>query len=153
MPKNHPSQIILFLVLFLLTVGSVAGVYKWVDENGRVQFGDRPPPEVEESDEVVIKNQGPASEPVQVDRKQARDRLLEQYQREREEKKEAAAKERKEKEERKKRCAYARDVLSEYLEHGVLYERQPNQERRYLTDKERDAEIAKARAEVKRWCK
>jgi len=35
-------------LLALLVVGSVSGeVYKWVDEAGRVQFGDRPPPGVD----------------------------------------------------------------------------------------------------------
>lgn len=153
--KRLLLKITLLFVLSLHAMGAFAGVYKWVDENGHVQYGDRPPPAVEESAEVTIRDQGsaPPPPPQEVDRKQARDRLLEQYQREREEKKEATAKKRKQKEIQKKRCAYARKTLTEYLEHGLLYERLANQERRYLTDQERDAEIAKARADVKKWCK
>ncbi len=88
-----------------------------------------------------------------MDRKEARGRLLEQYKREREEKKEEAAKKRKEKKQRKAKCEYAKTRLTEYLEHGSLYKRLPNQERKYLSDQERNAEISKARAEVKKWCK
>ncbi len=157
MPKNRQSQTILFLTLFLLAAGAVAGVYKWVDENGRVQFGDRPPPQVEESDEVIIKDHGSAADPApasgQVDRKQARDRLLQQFQKERDEKKAAAAKARQEKEKRKMMCKRAQARLNNYTGHVVLYETLPNQKRRYYTDQEQKAEIAKARAEVKKWCK
>jgi len=154
MIKNYLLPILLFTALFFLTASVVAGVYKWVDEDGHVQFGDRPPPEVEDSDEVKIRSKAPASAPAaKVDRKQARDRLLQQYKQEREEKKAAVVKKRKEKKEQEKRCSYAKDALSEYLEHPVLYERGADQERKYLTDQQRDAEIAKARKAVKRWCK
>lgn len=154
MSDDRLRQILLFITMLLFAASAAAGVYKWVDEDGHVQFGDRPPPEVDAGDEVVIRNKEPASEEIApVDRKQVRDRLLEQYQREREEKKETSAKKRKEKEQQEKRCAYAKTKLSEYLEHGAIYDRLPNQERRYLTDQERDAEIAQARKEVKMWCK
>jgi hypothetical protein len=153
MDRKQLLQLLLLLALFVVTVSASAGVYRWVDENGRAHFGDRPPADVEQSDEVVIKNKTSSSAPANVDRKQAQQRLLEQFQRERNEKRERAQKEREEKKERQKRCTYAKSVLSEYLEHGVLYDRLPNQKRRYLTDQERNAEIAKARQEVKRWCK
>ncbi len=147
-------QILLFITMVLLAAGAAAGVYKWVDEDGHVQFGDRPPLGAEDGGEVKIRNKTITPEPsAQVDRSTARDRLLEQYQREREEKKEAAAKKRKEKSRLKKMCTYARSKLTGYLEHGLLYDVQDDQERRYLTDKERDAEIAKARMEVKKWCR
>ncbi len=141
------------LLALLLAIDAFAGVYRWVDENGNVQFTDRPPPGAEESDELTIRSQGSAPESPPVDRKEARDRLLEQFQREREQKKAAAEKERQEKKQRQKRCNYAKQLLTDYLEHGALYERLPNQERRYLTNQERDAEIARARADVKQWCK
>jgi hypothetical protein len=143
----------LFLLLLLASVSTTAGIYRWVDENGQVQYGDRPPPEGETIDEVDIPEQKPATEgAAPVDRKQARDRLLEQYQRERDEKKQAAAKKRQVKKQRQVRCNYAKDRLSR-LQRGRIYEPQDNQEPRYLSDKESEAVIAKARAAVKKWCK
>ncbi|MCP4128335.1 MAG: DUF4124 domain-containing protein [Gammaproteobacteria bacterium] len=144
---------LLLLIIILLATGASAGIYRWVDESGQVHFGARPPVDVSDSNEVVIRNQAPASEPEPVDRKQARDRYLEQRQRERTEKREAAAKQRQEKAQQEKRCRYARNKLNEYLEHGVLYDRLPNNEKRYLTDQEREQEIAQVRREVDRWCK
>ncbi len=153
MDTKYLSLLILLLVLSATGVTASAGIHRWVDENGQVQFGDRPPANMNNSEEVVIRKQVPTSEPAKVDRKKSRERLLEQYQRERDEKKQKAAKKQKEKKERKARCNYAKTRLTEYREHGSLYERLPNQQRRYLTDQERDAQIAKARAEVKKWCK
>ncbi len=145
----------LFMILFMLAAATTAGIYKWVDENGHVQYGDRPPAtDVEESEEVNVRVQESTSaDSAPVDRRQARERLLQQYEKERADKKEAAAKKRQEQQKAKVRCAYAKNTLNEYLGHGRLYDLLPNQERRYLTDQERDAEIAKARAEVKKWCK
>jgi hypothetical protein len=142
-----------FLLLLVVTVNATAGIYKWVDENGQVQFGDRPPAEAATSDEVVIRNQRAPVKTAPVDRNEARDRLLEQYQRERAEKKEAAAKMREEKRQRAARCNYARGRVTRYLESGSLYRYTANRERKYLTDQERDAALARARADVKKWCK
>jgi len=57
----------LILLLTVLAVTSVsAGIHRWVDENGQVHFGERPPADVSDSNEVIIRNQVPAREPVQV---------------------------------------------------------------------------------------
>jgi glutaredoxin len=37
-------KLLVFLCCLLLTDGVSAEIYKWLDEQGRVQFGDRPPP-------------------------------------------------------------------------------------------------------------
>lgn len=151
--NRHLLQLLVILAVFMTATSASAGIYRWVDENGQVKYGDRPPADVSNSDEVVIRNQVPASEPAKVDRKQMQQRYLEQLQNERAERKEKAAKKRKEKAQREKRCIYARNALKEYQESGVLYERLPNSERRYLTDQEREQEISKARRDVDRWCK
>ncbi len=38
-------RILLLILCFLLSATASAEIYKWLDEQGRVQFGDRPPPE------------------------------------------------------------------------------------------------------------
>lgn len=153
MIKSQTVKYSMFLLFMMVSVSATADIYRWVDENGQVQYGDRPPPGGETSDEVDIPEQTPANgEAAPVNRKQARDRLLEQYQRERDEKKQAAAKKRQEKKQRKVRCNYAKDRLSNY-QRGRIYVPQDNQERRYLSDKEREEVLARARAEVKKWCK
>lgn len=66
------------VVLLLLLMGGVtlAAVYKWVDESGRVHFGDSPPPE-SDAQQVEVP-EGPSQEKVE----QARQRMqekLDQY--------------------------------------------------------------------------
>ncbi|MES9955753.1 MAG: DUF4124 domain-containing protein [Sedimenticola sp.] len=134
---------------------SVAGVYRWVDEDGRVHFGDRPP--VSEAKEVEIREQTPASTvaprgaAVPIDRRKRQQRMLDVYREEREAKKEAKAKAAAEKQERATRCAYARDRLKSY-EGAVIYEPRPDGSRRFLSDSEREREVARVRQAVKRWC-
>ena len=42
MPLNGLIKVVLAVVVSLPVV-SMAEVYRWVDENGKVHFGDRPP--------------------------------------------------------------------------------------------------------------
>jgi len=153
MYKMCRLKLLLLLAVFLVAANVSAGIYRWVDEGGQVHFGERPPADVSDSNEVVIRKQTPVAEPETVDRKQAQDRYLEQRQREKTQKKKQAATKRKREQEQERRCVYSKNRLREYLEHGALYERLPNNERRYLTDQQREREIAKSRQEVDKWCK
>ncbi|MBL1141535.1 MAG: DUF4124 domain-containing protein [Proteobacteria bacterium] len=48
------SKVIQFLVLILLISNvSYAEVYKWVDENGKIHFGDKPPAKAKDNIESV----------------------------------------------------------------------------------------------------
>ena len=61
------------VVLLLLLMGGVtlAAVYKWVDESGRVHFGDSPPPE-SDAQQVEVP-EGPSQEKVEQARQRMRD--------------------------------------------------------------------------------
>ena len=41
--KINPDLPVLLVAVFGMASGAWAGIYKWVDEQGRVQFSDRPP--------------------------------------------------------------------------------------------------------------
>lgn len=145
------------LLLLLSSVQSVtADVYRWEDENGRVHFGDRPPAsETAEATTVETQNSpasSPASAPSASDREVTRQRLLDQYQKERDARKEAAQRKREEEERRAFQCARARDQLRSYQTHPVLYELLPNGERRFLSDAERERTLAEAEQAVAHWC-
>ncbi len=141
------------LIWALVSAGYVeAGVYRWVDENGKVHFSDRPGT-AEDTDEVQIKQSGETNQsaPNEADRAETRQRLLEQYQKERLEKKEAAKKKKAEDERRKRNCVIAKNRLGTY-ERSALYELDSTGERRYLSEAEYEKALAAARAEVKQWC-
>jgi len=61
-------------LLLLLVVGvTVAAVYKWVDESGRVHYGDSPPPESDAQSVAVP--EGPSREEVERARQQMREKI------------------------------------------------------------------------------
>ncbi len=146
----------LLILLLSLGQGAAADVYRWVDENGRVHFGDRPPAN-EAAETTTVETQdtppsSPGTAPGSSDRGVTRQRLLDQYQKEREAKQEATQKKREEEQRREQLCVQARTELENYQIHPVLYEMAPNGERRYLSDQERAQTIAEARQAVEHWC-
>jgi hypothetical protein len=66
------------VALLLLLVGALAAgeIYKWVDESGKVHYGDSPPPEIDTQEVVTPK--GPSQEEVERAQQQVR-KLMEQY--------------------------------------------------------------------------
>jgi hypothetical protein len=147
------NRLIAAALLVLAAPGASAeGVYRWTDAQGRVHFGDRPPGD---GPSTAIAPPAPpaAPAPTAAERAARQQRLLDAYRDERLEKQELEAKQKAEEDDRRRRCAQARDRLARYQSSGRIYDPQPNGERRYLNDGERDAEIRTARNEVGRWCK
>ncbi len=150
--RMHRGVVIALCLLIQIPV-AVSGVYRWVDENGKTHYGDRPPAE-QQADEIKQKQtSSPNSPPSQNNSAETRQRLLDRYEQEREEKKEAARKKREEAEKRKRNCELARKRLKYYESYPLLYEKLPDGERRYLSAEEKDADMRKLREAVEHWCK
>ena len=140
------------MLIFLFCAWPVyAGIYRWVDADGKVHFGDRPPA-AETKEEMTIP-QTPASPGTSSDRATDRKRLLEQIQTERENRREEARKRADKKKERERRCVLAKDRLRIYTESSSLYDLTQDGERRVLSFEERERVTTNAEQAVKRWCK
>jgi hypothetical protein len=137
----------------LLAAGAAtaAGVYKWVDAEGRVHFGDRPPDLGATAVEVPNTPVAP-SVPDAAGARDQQERLLRAYAAERQERREREAKSRAEAEQRARNCAQARDRLRQYESAGYLYRLDPAGERVIVSDAEREQSTAEARAAVAQWC-
>ncbi|MCW8847215.1 MAG: DUF4124 domain-containing protein [Sedimenticola sp.] len=143
------------LLLFSMLQVAEAAVFRWVDAQGRVQFGDRPPPD-QQAEELEIKSSpsgrgDPDSQTTQ-ERNERRQKILESYQDEREEKRQAQKKRDAKAAQRKIRCAEARNRLHEYERATALYELQSDGSRVYLTKEQFESQIETARASVKKLC-
>ncbi len=140
-----------FCLSCALGVAGAGDVYRWLDEQGRVHFGDRPP-----EGQTVTKlrlHPGPESQGApEADRSQARERLLRYYDERRAEQREAAARARQEQEAREVRCAEARRRLGQYEAAGRIFVTGEDGQRHFLSGEERDQLIARLRAEISRWC-
>ncbi|MGQ0653349.1 MAG: DUF4124 domain-containing protein [Betaproteobacteria bacterium] len=124
-----------------------AQIYKWVDEKGRVQYGERPPPNAKP---VPLKPEaipGPVKPPAAEDLKQkemdSKRRQIEEAQ--------ARDKALADAEVRRRDCALARTRL-EQLERNPRPFRNVGGERVYYSEAEREAELSSRRVAVKRAC-
>lgn len=155
-PSRWISRLSLLLAAMLLAGGALAQAYKWVDKDGRVRYGDRPPPGV--NAKALQAPSGPASSSssstatpqrlTPAEQEAAfRKRRIEAQKAEEERAKEAAAEK-----QRQENCAGAKRQLTA-LESGQRIARfDANGERQYLEDADRPAEIARARKLVADWC-
>lgn len=149
-----------FAVALAICSAASAQQYKWVDKDGKVQYGDVPPPGVN-----ATQLKGPRSAPeapaAKADAKDASKGPLTPAEQEAEyRKRQVEAQKGREKEEKsaqdakakRENCANSQEQLR-VLESGQRYSRTDAKgERYYLDDDQRAAEIAKARKLVGDWC-
>ena len=115
--ESLPLLLCTFAILLHLPAPAVAEVYKWVDKDGRVHFGDRPKDKkiLEKSERVDVRNNYVPGDPaLSAKRRAAQKKYLERIdaerERDRKEQAEAAAK----REAYNAKCEKARNRLSNF---------------------------------------
>lgn len=137
-------------VLCLLSFGACAGeIYKWVDDNGNVHYGDRP--QSNSAQTVKVRPHSFGEENAQGRRRLQR-RLLEAFEQERAQKREAQEQAKQEREKRDRQCQLAQTDLLNYQRGGVFYEVDADGNRIYLSDTEVANRIAQLRDAVDQIC-
>ena len=143
-------MLVLLLVAATVATAASAEIYKWVDEHGRVHYGDKP--------------QDPAARPVHVDtapvpdsdadvRRERQQKLLDALTDERDTHRQEAAAAVEERKRRQANCGIARQNLSKMTSASFLYKPGSDPSNpEILTDAERDKATMAAQAEVKKWC-
>ena len=157
--KNPEFACILFLSISLMIAGtaSMAGstdkIYKWVDQNGAIQYTQFPPPAGNEV--LEVRNAPPPADDPAAERariQQETEALDERM----EERKEAAAKAEQRAKNRKIRqenCAIARKNLAELEQGGIKRYRLSDGTVLRLTEEDRQKRIADTEAEIAENCK
>ncbi len=142
------SGIALVSALWVADLAAAGEVYKWVDEHGKVHYGDRPRPGAQS----VPLRDVPEATPMPSERVEKRERLLQVLKEQRQEKREEAEERKKQKEERARNCNLAKDRLRNYEQAGTIYEID-NEGNRVIYDEEKQAAaVQAARDAVKQWC-
>lgn len=148
-------RIVFFLCVGWASLASASGVYKWVDEQGRVHYGEKPPARIQ-AQEMQLKapplQDDTAAEDDEAARSDNAQRLLRAFDEEREQKKAQQQKSREENARRERQCALARDRLRRFQSAGSLYDLDREGNRRILSDSERAASERRAQEDVARWC-
>lgn len=148
-----PTRLVLLLVLGWTSLASAAGVYKWVDAEGRTHYGENPPAgrpvqEMRLKDEAIVPSP-PAGEAARRDTER---RLLRAFEEERAAKKAEQQKRRDEQAAREQRCRQARERLHSHQSARGLYRLDPQGNRQILTDAERAAAEQRLQQAVAEWC-
>jgi len=146
-------------LLFILIIGCAAAAsaqqYKWVDKDGKVRYGDVPPPGVTAT---PLRAPPPGSAPAAAAKKDGDKPLspeaaFRKRQEEAEKEREKQAKAGQEAQEKRENCTRAQDALRS-LESGQRVARTDSKgERYFLDDAQAAQETARARQSVQEWCK
>ena len=145
----HHSILAAILALTMVATPATADVYKWVDAEGKVHYGDRPPSSGQESQSLSL-TPPPGRDGEQRERSRRQRRLLDAFEAERAEQGEAEAAEAKR--ERAHRCEQARRALVNFERANIVYTTEDNGTRTYLSDEERRRAAADTRAWIRRHC-
>ncbi len=137
--------------LIFAPIIAVAEIYKWVDEDGRVHYGEKPP--VEDASKIEIKESPKVDDSFQqqsIDQQ----KLLQIYEEERNLKKEEKLKAEKEKAELKQQCQSLANNLNDLKQGGLsFYDLDEKGERKYLSAEELAAHIKKLQDDYDKYCK
>ncbi len=142
---RSPCCFIALLLVLAVPVAS-AQVYKWVDEKGRVHYGEKPPAGSKPSTvkpPAAAPNAPAKAQDLQSQELELRSRQIKRREDEEREARDAAN--------REARCSNAKDRL-EIAERAALY-RLEKGERVFLSDAERKAALEGMRAAVTQYCR
>jgi len=148
--KRTITFTLVFLGFFVPNI-AVAEVYKWVDEEGRTHYGEKPP--VDDASRIEIE-ESPQIEDSLNQQSIEQQKLLQIYEEERKLKKEEKLKADQEKAERTKQCQILAGDLSDLQQGGmVFYDLDEKGERKFLSETEVSEQIKKLQADYDKYCK
>lgn len=140
----------LFMLLCLLPLTAAGGIYKWVDEDGTVHYGQSPPPDQQAE---TVKPPPPVdTEGAQKELQEQREKLRKMDE-QRAERKKTAAEEEKEAAASKERCEAAKKVLEQMRTQNRLQVTNEQGERSYLTPEQMAEREKKAQQMVEKNCR
>jgi hypothetical protein len=143
------SRFLLFLACLYLGSNASAEIYKWVDDQGRTHYGDKPADEADSLQVDVSKKGHIASD---ADRSEKRQRLLDAMQEDRQRKQQQAEKQREQKQYAQRQCTIARDRLKQYESVGYLYRLDQDGNRIVIPTEKRDQLTEKLRDDIRKNC-
>lgn len=152
---------LLFLVILAAAAAAHAQAYKWVDADGKVRYGDTPPPGAKAT---ALKP--PSRAPAPAEKNDSKDRkpggkekeltpeaAFQKRQQERQEAEQKAEKERADAEQKRQNCASAQTYLRTLQSGQRIVSTDAAGERAYMDDSQRQQAMERAQRSVGEWCK
>jgi len=150
--------ILLLTAMMLLSMGHSAEIYRWVDENGKVHYSDKPPKGAKKKAQQVIIDSTPEVAKKDTVARSASDRMAaaNQWLSSTREKKEEKVAERdqayQKKQQRIRDCKVLKRELKDFQNADVVYDYDENGERFYLSEQERDKLIHNIKQKMTQTC-
>ena len=147
------KSVLLFIMLAPFSLN--AGVYKWVDDNGKVHYGDQPQssqPSVEMDIDVTSPAPGVPGED-RLTREEKRERLLQSMEEDRLEKQEQREKQKALRAQNKQKCNRYRDRMRHYQRANALYKLDQDGNRVYISASDRTKATKNLQAQINKYCK
>ena len=145
------TELLATLILCFASAAATAEVYKWVDEQGKVHYGDRPPARGTHADTLALPPAPPADAEV-VERAFMRQRLLDAFEAERREEQQTQAEAEAAQRELEGRCTRLAQQLARFERANIVYTEGENGERVYMSDDERTRAVGQARDWIAKHC-
>lgn len=153
-PQRALTLLMALLTASLLSSPGHAGIYRWIDQQGRVHFGDRPPSETASENVDIKPDPTPrAPAPDAAERREKRQRLLRAWEEERRQRAEASTKAKERGARQQHRCALARDRLRSYRNSSYLYDLDSEGNRKIMSESDRENAIRKLEEIIERHCR
>jgi hypothetical protein len=151
------NKAIIFLVSFLFAAAASAQEYKWVDKDGKVRYGDVPPPGVKATPlkppPRAPSAAAPAEKKGEKDKPLSPEAAFQKRQKEQQDQDQKAAKERAEGEAKRVNCEQAQAHLRSIQSGQRIATTNAAGERVYLEDDQIAKERERAQRSVNEWCK
>lgn len=142
--------IFFFLTHLLYSNTAFSEVYKWVDDDGKVVYGDKPT--ADNAEKIKIQN-APKKNQHDLKRIEKQQKLLNIIQEERDEKISLKKEDKEKKDQQKLKCAETIKALQETKDASFLYEKTDDPDNpKYLSDEERKIEEEKYEKYIKKNC-
>jgi hypothetical protein len=143
------SRLLLAFAALPFAFSAMAEIYKWVDESGRVNYGDKPGGE---SSSLQIDADRLASENDSAAREEKRRRLLESMQEDRLEKEQLRARKKAEREREHRMCIQYKDRMRQFERASTLYSLDTDGNRIYMSNEERDRTTRDLQSKINKHC-
>lgn len=153
------NKLLLLLLIPFLASNAFAGVYKWVDSSGKVQYSDQPPTNNSKTKQIKVDIPPSATQSAAGENAPAAKSLADkeiEFRKRRVESEETQKKQDKQASEAKQKqenCISARGNLRSMQESGRIVKYDENGEKTFLDDAGRQQAVKKAEKEVDIWCK
>jgi hypothetical protein len=160
------NKILAFLVVLAFSAGAAAQAYKWVDKDGKVRYGDTPPPGVKATPLKIPSGPkapappAPSADAAKKDGAAKKDekpltpeQAFQKRQKERQEADQKSEKERADAEQNRQQCEIAQANLRTVQSGQRMSTTNAAGERIFMDDEMRERALQNAQKAVTEWCK